>query len=64
MENPVYKLTPREEACLKVSKEIAVKFIELGRLNLGSFAESFANIYEGVHQALDSRRQEESVERV
>ncbi len=47
------KLTPREEACLKVTKEIVVKYIELGRLGMGNFAESFTNIYQGVQKALD-----------
>ena len=47
------KLTPREEACLKVTKEIVVKYIELGRLGMGNFNESFASIYQGVRTALN-----------
>jgi hypothetical protein len=49
------KLTPREEACLKVTKEIVVKYIELGRLGMGNFSESFARIYQGVRNALQQK---------
>jgi hypothetical protein len=51
---PAYKLTPRQEACLKVSKEIAVKYIELGRMGLANFPENFANIYKAVEGVLNT----------
>ena len=34
-----------EETLLKLSKEIAVKFIEVGRITPSSFRESFTEIY-------------------
>ena len=55
MSEKIDRLTPREESCLKVTKEIVVKYIELGRLGMGNFAESFASIYQGVQKALDKK---------
>ena len=47
-----------EEQVLRASKEIAVKFIEVGRLSPGSFGETFAAIYQSidatVRQSVDS----------
>ena len=37
-----------EEQVLKASKEIAVKFIEVGRVSPSNFAETFAAIYQAV----------------
>jgi len=37
-----------EEQVLRASKEIAVKFIEVGRISPGNFAETFASIYQAV----------------
>lgn len=37
-----------QEQVLRASKEIAVKFIETGRLSPTSFAEAFKNIYEAI----------------
>lgn len=34
-----------EETLLKLSKEIAIKFIEVGRITPSTFPESFADIY-------------------
>ncbi|MFN2365758.1 MAG: hypothetical protein ABR523_04760 [Desulfurivibrionaceae bacterium] len=34
-----------EEAILKISKEIAIKFIEMGRITPATFDESFKNIH-------------------
>lgn len=34
-----------EETILKVSKEITVKFIEMGRVTPSTFSESFKNIH-------------------
>lgn len=45
---PLDRLSPRQEACLKVAKEIAVKFIETGRMSVTSFEENFATIYNTV----------------
>ena len=52
LEKP-HKLTPRQESCLKASKEIAVKYIELGRLSMDSFPARFAQIYRAVQEAID-----------
>ena len=53
-QDPTYKLTPREEACLKVCKEIVVKYVELGRLGVANFSENFSAIYQAVRQAVDN----------
>ena len=37
-----------EEQVLRASKEIAVKFIEVGRLSPTGFAETFKAIYEAI----------------
>ena len=37
-----------EEQVLRASKEITVKFIEVGRLSPAGFAESFKTIYEAI----------------
>ena len=38
----------RTDLVLKTAKEVAVKFIETGRLSLAGFPEAFAKIYESV----------------
>ena len=38
-------MKPEEEMVLKVSKEIVIKYIEIGRLALGNFDEAFRSIY-------------------
>ena len=38
----------REEQILRASKEIAVKFIEVGRLSPSAFAETFKTIYRAI----------------
>jgi len=43
-----------DEAILKVAKEVAVKFIEVGRLTPANFAETFLSIYKTVHDAVRS----------
>ncbi len=43
--SPGDRLTPREDALLKAAKEIAVKFIETGRLTVAAFNEQFPQIY-------------------
>jgi hypothetical protein len=47
---PNMKKESIEEQVLRASKEIVVKFIEVGRISPSNFAESFASIY----QAIDS----------
>lgn len=37
-----------EEQVLKASKEIIVKFIEVGRLSPSNFAETFASVYQAI----------------
>lgn len=45
--------TPIEEQILRASKEIAVKFIEVGRLSPGSFPETFRTIYEAIETTIN-----------
>jgi hypothetical protein len=40
-----------DELTLKVTKEIAIKFIEIGRLSLNSFDEAFRQIHTTVHDS-------------
>ncbi|MCD6307169.1 MAG: hypothetical protein J7M32_12905 [Deltaproteobacteria bacterium] len=42
-----------DELTLKVTKEIVVKFIEVGRLTVNSFDEVWSNIYRSVARSLD-----------
>lgn len=44
-----------DEVLLKVSKEIAVKFIEVGRLTPATFATIFGNIYDTVKQTVNKK---------
>lgn len=41
-----------EEQILRASKEIAVKFIEVGRLSPTGFAETFKTIYESIDKTV------------
>ena len=41
-----------DELALRVSKEIVIKFIEVGRLSLNNFDEVFKQIYDTVRGAL------------
>jgi hypothetical protein len=43
-----------EEAILKVAKEIAVKFIEVGRLSPSNFGETFLDIYKSIRDTVRS----------
>ncbi len=47
------RLSSREEAYLKTSKEIAVKFIETGRLSSAGFQETFSQIYRAVKETVE-----------
>jgi len=42
-----------DELTLKVTKEIVIKFIEVGRLTVNSFDEVWSNIYRSVARSLD-----------
>ena len=46
-------LTPKEEAVLKVAKEIVVKFIEVGRLSPAAFPDTFAMVMDTVRRSLE-----------
>lgn len=41
-----------EEQVLRASKEIAVKFIEVGRLSPTGFAETFKTIYQAIDETV------------
>lgn len=41
-----------EEQILRASKEIAVKFIEVGRLSPTGFAETFKTIYQSINETV------------
>lgn len=42
-----------EESILKVSKEVAIKFIEMGRVTPASFDDTFRNIYATVKDTVN-----------
>lgn len=41
-----------DEALLKVVKEIVIKFIEVGRLTIPNFDETFRQVYHTVHDTV------------
>ncbi|MFC1579964.1 hypothetical protein ACFL4N_03525 [Thermodesulfobacteriota bacterium] len=41
-----------EELVLKVTKEVVIKFIEIGRLSVNSFDEIFKQIHRTVHESM------------
>jgi hypothetical protein len=45
-------ISDREELVLKITKEILVKFIELGRINPSGFVETFKIVNETVRQSI------------
>lgn len=51
--DPVIRPVP-DEAILKVSKEVVVKFIEVGRLSPANFEETFQGIYKTVRDVVRS----------
>lgn len=55
-EEKIRKTPPRtelsDEAIFKATKEIVVKFIEVGRLTPASFEEHFERIYRAVEQTV------------
>lgn len=52
--------TTMQEQVLRASKEIAVKFIEVGRLSPGSFPETFRTIYEAIETTIHPAPPEQS----
>ena len=46
-------LSPKDEAILKVAKEIVVKFIEVGRLSPTAFPDTFAMVMDTVRRGLE-----------
>lgn len=44
-----------EESILKTTKEVVVKFIEVGRLTPANFDETFRSVYQAVHDSVRSR---------
>jgi len=44
-----------DEAIFKVTKEIVVKFIEVGRLTPASFAETFDRVYKAIERTVRSK---------
>ena len=42
--------TVSDESILKIAKEIAVKFIEVGRLTPATFDETFKNIHQTIRE--------------
>ncbi len=44
----------RDELAIKVSKEIVIKFIEIGKVTPTSFSETFKLIHNEVKRALES----------
>ena len=49
-----------QEQILRASKEIVVKFIEVGRLSPGSFPETFKTIYEAIDATVHPAPPEQS----
>jgi len=43
---------PDEEIILKVTKEIVIKYVEIGRLALSNFDEAFKGIYQTVRETV------------
>lgn len=47
--------TVSDEAILKISKEIAVKFIEVGRITPATFPTAFSTIYATIKQTVRTK---------
>lgn len=47
-----------DELVLKITKEIVVKFIEVGRLSVSSFDEVWNNVHESVDASLKKQEKE------
>ena len=55
--DPIEGRPVTEEAIFKASKEIAVKFIEVGRLTPAGFEQAFGRIYNTVRQTVLAARE-------
>jgi hypothetical protein len=53
-------MDPQEEAVLKATKEIIVKFIETGRLSTSSFEEAYLLVNRVVRENIRSKPQAET----
>jgi hypothetical protein len=51
-----------QEQVLRASKEIAVKFIEVGRLSPTNFAETFKSIYGAIDATVNDRAADDAVQ--
>ncbi len=51
-----YTMKNEEELVLKVTKEIVVKFIEMGRLSVNSFGDVWKQIHQTVRESLKDDR--------
>ncbi len=51
-----------EEQVLRASKEIAVKFIEVGRLSPTGFADTFKTIYQSIDETVRGNMSEDTPE--
>jgi len=48
-----------DELALKATKEIVIKFIEVGRLSINSFDEAWNKVYETVRGSLNNQSDEQ-----
>jgi len=48
----------KQELALKVTKEIVIKFIEIGRVTPTSFSETFRLVYSEVSQAISPKNKD------
>jgi hypothetical protein len=46
------RMKPEEEMILKVTKEIVIKYIEIGRLALANFDEAFRSIHKTIQETV------------
>lgn len=46
-------MTPDEEKILKVTKEIMIKFIEMGRISPTGFSQYFKEVYKTIKETLE-----------
>ncbi|MCD6320413.1 MAG: hypothetical protein J7M03_07005 [Candidatus Desulfofervidaceae bacterium] len=49
-------MTPDEEKILKITKEIMIKFIEMGRISPTGFSQSFKEVYKTIKETLEEEK--------
>ena len=49
-------MKPEDELALKVTKEVVIKFIEIGRLSVNSFQEVWNQVYGAVMNSVNSEK--------